>query len=329
MPTSTLIHYTSSDASAPQLSGSAGSLLTVLDAILVNGYGSQPAAGWSKPFANSGNIGCYKQGAGSSGFSVLINDNGANATSTYKEAWATGWEVLTAITGPVGVGSGQFPTAAQLLTTGHAVIRKSSAADSTARFWRCYADNYTFYFFVQSELTGDYKHLFFGDLFSLAGSSDSYRCFIRAHSNENTALGSNDSWINVGGNPTVSNTPGIYAARGYGGGGGSKALGVITNGSLTNGSTVSGTSAMVGNVQSPNGYDNSFYLVPLRVTEPSPGIIRGRYRGMYQVMHAVASFGDGQVIAGTGDFSGKTFQIITTTNTVVAFETSAATVETN
>ena len=37
--------YRSDDAGAPNLTGAAGSLIAILDAVLVNGYGAKPAAG--------------------------------------------------------------------------------------------------------------------------------------------------------------------------------------------------------------------------------------------------------------------------------------------
>ena len=121
------------------LTGQVGDLLRVLDKVLVNGWTGVAAAGWTKPIANSGNIGCYQQGAGA-GFGVVVNDNGPNVTSTFKEAWATGWESIAGIGAPVGSGGGQFPVPAQLLTTGHVVWRKSTTADGTGRAWICFAD---------------------------------------------------------------------------------------------------------------------------------------------------------------------------------------------
>src|SRR6185369_17757627 len=85
------------------LTGQAGDLLRVLDKVLVNGYTGKAAAGWTKPFVNATNSGCYKQGAGSL-FALHIQDNGANVTSTFKEAWATGWETITATSATVGTG---------------------------------------------------------------------------------------------------------------------------------------------------------------------------------------------------------------------------------
>lgn len=56
--------YRSSDASAPQMTSVAGSLISVLDAVLVNGYGAKGAAGWAKTVLNaSTNEVAYTQGA--------------------------------------------------------------------------------------------------------------------------------------------------------------------------------------------------------------------------------------------------------------------------
>src|SRR5438309_11659795 len=45
--------YKSTDASAPALTGQVGSLTALLDAILVNGYGTKTAAGWTIGFTTT------------------------------------------------------------------------------------------------------------------------------------------------------------------------------------------------------------------------------------------------------------------------------------
>ena len=61
----TVIVYRWDDPSAPVLSSpSAGSLIGVLDACLVNGYGSKAAAGWTKAFSGT-KLAAYRQGGGS------------------------------------------------------------------------------------------------------------------------------------------------------------------------------------------------------------------------------------------------------------------------
>ena len=72
--------YRSADANAPVLNGLAGSLITVLDAILVNGYGTQPSASWTKSFSSGSYYAAYKQGSGSNGCYMWVQDTGSVAS---------------------------------------------------------------------------------------------------------------------------------------------------------------------------------------------------------------------------------------------------------
>jgi len=313
------------------LTGQAGDLLRVLDKVLVNGYTGKAAAGWTKPFVNATNSGCYKQGAGSL-FALHIQDNGANVTSTFKEAWATGWETITATSATVGTGTGQFPTPAQLLTTGHVVIRKSNSADGTGRPWVIYADSSTFYLFVLSgEAAGVYNCFWFGDIYALKGSTDTYRCMIFGNGIENSGAAatgqSMDQQFTFG--ATSASMVGGYMARGFGGGGTSVQVQKQADFAKVNAGATTVT-VLHGSVQTPNGPDNSFFVAPLQVFEVAALCIRGRLRGLYGVPHAIASFSDGQTFQGSNDFAGKTFQIIKTgyNGSMWCVETSA-TVETN
>ncbi len=308
--------YSSSDANGPGvIFGAAGDLLRVLDLILVNGYTGKSAAGWTKPIANAGNIGCYKPGGGSQ-MNLLVNDNGANVTSTFKEAWITGWEVLSTIGSPVGTGTGQFPTPAQLLTTGHAVTRKSATADSTTgRQWIAFADLYTLYLFIScGDSVGMYNGiLWFGDIYSLKNTTDSYRCMIVGQASENaTGVGgatvnASDTIANFG--VTTGNFPGHYMPRTFGGSGTS--VQIFKMGDLGKTVVTSASSAMIGGVQSPNGPDNSFYVSPVWCAEFTAACVRGRFRGLYHIAHPLTTFVDGQTIQGSNDLAGKTIQIVT------------------
>lgn len=351
---SQLISFSSSDVGGPGLlTGTAGSLLAILDACLVTGYsGHTLAAQWTKPFANSGNIGCYKQGAGA-GLSLLINDNGPNVTSTYKEAWAVGWESIAGIGAPVGTGSGQFPTPAQLLTTGHVVWRKSATADTATRGWQLFADSSTFYLFIATgDTAGVYYPAGYGDIFSLHGSSDAYRAMIIGRAAENQTAGGiagpvlvdafDAIWAGVvTATPTtmvtMASQVGHYLARSWAGAGTSVQASKFfdTSKQVASSVNLSGSNwfffPLGGYVQTPNGPDNSLYLSPIMVGEGASAYpIRGRLRGIYQVCHPIASFADGQPFSGGGDYAGKSFQIIKSmvNGGFLAVETSA-TVETN
>jgi hypothetical protein len=80
--------YRSTDASAPQMTSAAGSLITVLDAVLVDGYGAKPAAGWTKEVVDSGTKKVtYLQAAkaGAARKRLYIDDNVATGMA---KAWA-------------------------------------------------------------------------------------------------------------------------------------------------------------------------------------------------------------------------------------------------
>lgn len=317
--------FSSSDAAGPGLiTGTSGSLITVLDACLITGYAGHPAAGWSHPVATAADIASYQLGAGSSGLACVINDAGPNVTSTFEEAWITGWESVAGVGSPVGSGSGQFPTPAQLLATGHAVIRKSKTADGTTRAWQLFADAYSAVMFIASgDTAGVYQSFYFGDIFSDKSTADAYRCMLVANNLENSATAGTMGLQSI----VTSALSAHFMARTYGGGGTS-----ITCGKHGDYAKSAGLTSLDGIVQAPNGPNNSYYMAPLTVTESVGAIVRGRLRGLYQICHPKATFADGQVITGAGDFAGKSFRIIrdvrSSVDAQIAVEVSA-TLETN
>lgn len=296
--------YSSVDAGGPgPIIGAAGSLITLLRACLVSGYGAFAPAGWGEPIAAAGNIAAFRPGAGTR-FHLLVNDNGPNVTSTFKEAWVTGWETLAGIAAPVGSGAGQFPTPAQLLTTGHGVCRKSNTADGVGRDWVLYADDRTMYLFILSADVADYyTMLFFGDIYSFSTVADPYSCVLCCRTVENSATNNIEGFGTGLQTVTSAALPGMYLARAWGGAPGSLSCGF--QGDYGKGGFLS----MRGTVQYPNGPDNSMYLSPLWVIERGSGTLRGMFRGLYQVCHAATSFTDGQVFYGANEFNGKSFEI--------------------
>lgn len=81
--------YKHSDASAPQMTSAAGSLLTVLDACLVDGYGSKAAAGWAKTVIDAGTYqAVYTQGAATGKVQKKLYVKDDAATPGNAIAWA-------------------------------------------------------------------------------------------------------------------------------------------------------------------------------------------------------------------------------------------------
>ena len=332
--------YSYQDASAPTLNGTVGSLLTVLDAILVNGYGSKAAAGWTKPFANSGNIGCYRSGTGSTLMNYLVNDNAPNATPGAREASVVGWEVLASITGPLGTGTGQWPTAALANTTGYVAWYKSTTADAVARPWIAYADAHTLYLIVyhQSASGNGASFYMMGDFFSVrADATDAYRACLHGLTTTLSAAAPGTTFINdvqvsasgtSGTGVTLYTNSGCFAPRTWGGGGAAIRLNRCAD-SSTSTYLNANISPMYG-VVPISGADNALHMAPLRVFEQASGMFRGRFRGLYCPIHDVSFFGDGMTITGGGDYAGKTFRVFRGgPNSAVWIIETSNTVETN
>lgn len=321
--------YRSSDPSAPVLSGDTGSLLTVLDAVLVNGYATQSAAGWTKPFPNTASYGCYKQGSGSSGCTLFVLDNGASA-ALGKEAQLSGWDYITSIEGGIVTGSNPFPTPTQLSFSSSGVVfaRKSSAATSATRSWIIAADSMTMYAFVSTiDTAGSYMAFMFGDFFSIkSGSADTGRCMIAGRSSGNSAALAFDKLDALDATLTTA-VAGNFAAHPFGGMSSSVALN--KHGDGWKGSTTT----LIGTVPYLNPVDNSIYLSPIWIAEGTTGTIRGRMRGLYQPCHALSSFTDSQLITGSanaGDFRTQTFMTVkSSSNAGVYVVEISDTLETN
>lgn len=295
--------YKSTDASAPVLSGTAGTLITCLDAILVNGYGSMAAAGWSKAFTTT-NKAVYRMATtGNTGFYVDVNDA---APVTAKEAEMRGYETMSAI----ATGTGPFPTAAQ--TSFGTVLRKSTTADSTARTWYCVADDSCFYFFSD---TGDFTSpsyssgFMFGDFFSYK-ASDPYGCAIIGFSVENAgAVVSNQRMASLV--PVTSGAiaalGGHYIARAWTGVGGSTQFGKVS--SILAYDTTVAIGVGIGSTDAsyptyPNGPDSALLLSPVWATETKA--VRGYLKGFWAPLHP-QPLAHADTFSGTGNMAGKSF----------------------
>ena len=176
--------YKSTDASAPTLNGTVGSLINVLDACLVNGYGSKSAAGWTKAFSGT-NVAAYRQStSGHPGHYIRIDDNGPGASGG-RECRVRGFVTMS----DVNTGTEPFPTTAQ--KTNGLFWRKSNTADSTARAWTVIADEGTFYIFfhhpgTSTPVDGVGELHYFGSFNSLV-AGDTYNTLICGKSTENSA----------------------------------------------------------------------------------------------------------------------------------------------
>jgi hypothetical protein len=310
--TATVITYASTDASAPVLTGAVGSVVALLDACLVNGYGSKSAAGWAKSFSGTNKATYRNSATDGTGFYLYVDDSAAAAGGA-KEALWTGFQTQSAL----GVGTGQFPTSSQLaLGIGAVVCRKSATADSTARAWTLVADDTVFYLFMNTgDSASSASACMFGDIYSYM-ASDPYRCMILGNNASNTGGGTNTpfGYLNSYANTTL---PGHFLAANINGAGGSLLCGKHSDtAKLGSGGagTVTGTSG-IGTVGSALGFsasallypspvDGGIWLAPVWVHHGS--IVRGYLKGLWCPLHQQA-LDHNDTVTGSGVWAGKTF----------------------
>lgn len=325
--------YKHDDTSAPVLTGQAGSLTALLDAVLVNGYGSQTAAGWSINQTTTNKRG-YKQGSGGNhptGICLYVDD-AASGSGGAREARTCGFETMSAIT---PVGTGQFPNSTQTnIGAGFLSILKSATNDSTARKWYIIADAWTVYLFVEPGYSGNGPTLgtafIFGD-FESYKTGDAYAQVIIARTGENTTDGRFETFSGTfrgdDGHTVQSNLPGHFFSRHWNQSavsaqGGkftpAESIGVWSQGSSFwpgDGAKGSGSyndsSFGLGyrgqtphRFPYPNPVDGSMWMAPMWLIQNG---IRGHLKGIYAPCHSTPLNPGDTFTVSAGNLSGKSF----------------------
>lgn len=292
--------YKSTDASAPVLSGQAGALIALLDAVLVNGYGSATPAGWTKDFSGT-NLAAYRPAGGNRLF-LRIDDTGTT------NGRGVGYEAMS----DVNTGTGDFPTAAQV--SGGMYWPKSVTANATARPWVIAATDRMLIMHVSASNTAnatDASICMFGDIKSYK-AGDAYNTLHIAGTQSAVANNNNLHFLSS----SLGNTAnGHYMTRSYTQTGASLNVGKHTDRTKSNAAT--GMGAIAG-VAYPNGPDGGLYMAPLWVHETSGSHIRGTLPGLWCPMHE-KPLEHLDTFSGTGAMAGKTFLALKMYNAAEAF----------
>jgi len=175
-------YYRHDDASAPVLTGESGKLIDLLDAILVDGYGSKAAAGWTKPF--SGTDKAVYRNSGTQTFVRVVDDNARFGSLGVAELW--GYASMS----DVDTGTGQFPTSANITSdpTQRKQITKSITTDSTSRKWVALATDKTLILCIEHGDEGALSSRvhFIGDYISLIPSDSANFALLASNWEEDT-----------------------------------------------------------------------------------------------------------------------------------------------
>lgn len=298
--------YRSTDTSAPVLTGEAGTLVALLDACLVDGYGSQSAAGWTKSYS-AANYAAYRQGSGLQHY-LWVNDS--NAQMTRVVGYVSMTDILT--------GTNPFPTEAQF--SGGLYVRKSTTANTTARPWILFATDQTFYLFVFGGSTtfgtysGGDNHLGFGQVASLM-TGDAMQSFLIAATDTSTSSTSATTTRQV--LALHASTTGHYMAASYTQTGESISFTCRPLANLFNQTTASGS----GGIAYPDGVSGSLCIEPMAAQETSL-LLRGTLPGLYSLGHAYTSFAHFDTFSGKDTLAGETFMVVLTGTYGVVIQTS-------
>lgn len=292
--------YRSTDTDAPVLTGEVGSLINVLDACLVNGYGSKAALGWTKPYSDT-NKAVYRMNVGT-GFYMRVVDEGTIRDA--RLAHIRGYESMSS----VDAGVGDFPGSA--VSPYGMQVMKSNAFDATSREWWLASDGYLIHFlcrfFVSTAIYTD--GFSFGDFVSLL-TTDAYNCMLCGNYFD-TGYGSGN--MRYGAAAGVNRLP-CYPyhsiARNYNGDAG-YSPGVWMTAAMGSMTSIAALGSPSGsNIVHPSAAGNGPYLAPIWLAEGSTTAADCKFRGI--VPGLLAPFHDrpfthDQSIVGSGDLSGKT-----------------------
>lgn len=263
------------DAGAPVLNNAAGSLIALLDYVLVTG------TGWSKVFSGVDKA-VYRAPAGRR-FYFRVDDS-AGAT-----ARIVGYEAMT----DVDTGTNPFPTAVQS-AGGLYVVKASSALGfpyalaASSRGFMCWNQPGSPMPDAQGNATSFGGGFGFGDL-NPALPDDPFAVYIIGSTS--TAYASTGIYYSS----ATGTAPGHYLARAYSGLGAALPFAKYSVATYL-------TYAY------PNPADNGIYLDPVRVNEiGGGGTLRGTVPGWWQLVHTLGVIPHGTRFDGFGTLSGRSF----------------------
>ena len=243
---------------------------------------------WTKPFTSGSNIAAYKQGPGSNGMYLKVDDSALGSASVFPKIY--GYELMT---GDINTTSGAFPTASQITFQGAANgFHKSTTA--TAQPWIIVASEKCFYAYMSiNESYSDRDLHFFGDFPSKKPSDAFNTCLWSDLSNTYGSAGQGSITTNFG----ISHI-GHYIARNH------TQLGGSTPFCKFSPSGQTGLGLSGGIPAYPSAIDNALHMAPVVVAEGAGQ--RGVFPGLWNPLHN-KPFIHLDVINGTGDFASKRF----------------------
>ncbi len=203
--------YRNTDPGAPALSGQAGALAALLDAVLVDGYGSGAGAksglGWTREFMSPNKRVYRNNPISGSGYHLRLDD------SNSQYGLLRGFETMDSVDG----GLNAVPTSAQMANG--CLWPKSSVASGVERPWFAIGNERCFYLFIRHTGVVDQDGpQFAGDIVSyVPGDRHGFSVSNTKLSNYASGFGMNVLFVTFMSNfatyPIDANTGGLFVAR--------------------------------------------------------------------------------------------------------------------
>lgn len=276
------------DVGAPTLTPVAGSLITLLNYLLVT------TMGWTKEFTDT-NKAVYRAAVGNR-FYLAVDDTNAISASI------RGYEAMTG----VSTGTGPFPTVAQA-ANGLMVFKGSTASvNVVGTDWAFFSDGTLFHLLTNGGNPGATGAgavarlpFTFGDFFSYK-AGDTYNVLINgcvANFNTTSAMAPQLA-LNVN---EVAVHAGCYVARPYSQVGSSVQVSKVSNTAGNYSGRIGG-----GSLTYPAPIDGGLLMSPILIQEGAAGP-RGRIPGMWNPLHT-RPLSNGDTFSGVDDMVGATFE---------------------
>lgn len=291
--------YRSDDTSAPVISGTAGALVAALSAILVDGYGSKSAAGWTKEYTAT-NKAVFRMGGSGNKHYLRVDDTGA------QMARCVGYTAMT----DVDTGVNMWPSSGWI--SGGYYFRKSTAASADARGWICFASSTAFLFVVCGDNSSAFASsgadamLLFGAIESrIAG--DEYNTLICGATDSSTSSTSATSTRQPLPYSDTSYSVNKMLAGDYAQGvaGGQTCL--FGASSPWQGMQISGDPSYGSAYPDPATLGLNFCAIGVM---EGGRVLRGYLRGINTLLHPFSSIANRATFDGRGAMSGKSYQVL-------------------
>jgi hypothetical protein len=294
-----MIVYSSTDASAPVITNTNGSLIALLYACLVTGYGSKPGAGWSRPYTGT-NLAVFQQGAGGNGRYLRVFDGGTQGDAQGRAVKLRAYNAMTA----VSTGTNPFPTTGQKSGNGMNYLYRHSSHPGTP-IWTVYASSSWFWIITSTYYDGSTPNYHWSMMgFGTFNSEKAGDTFNQALIASNSDDGGWPGYTNIPMAASSMYDKGIFVERSDTGAGGSQFGDLVSYG--TTGWLGTGNSTTF---PYPNRVKSA--LLQEKPQLWCDNYHRGYLPGLWASLHIPADLGgDGTTWSGTtGLLAGKSFRL--------------------